>query len=139
MASERAAYPDLCTAAVEQFKLSPKFQIAIDVALERSLVREGKCGAGPSIAAAAELVEGQTKTGIIQNFEQSDYYKHEMSMYWDSGWVSCQRSLAELFLDINVTLLKPGERDIAQTPLDEGIKEKDLASSGEERDGGGDD
>ncbi|GMP33090.1 hypothetical protein CsSME_00006565 [Camellia sinensis var. sinensis] len=135
MASERAAYPDLCVAVVEEFKLSFEFQMAVDAAVARGLVREGEDGAGPSGVAAAELVEGHTKKEIIQNFQQLDYYKHEMSQYWDSEWVSCQRKAAEIFPEIDIRLLRPGEEDIAQTPLDEGIDEEELMSGGEERDG----
>ncbi|GMP48493.1 hypothetical protein CsSME_00015824 [Camellia sinensis var. sinensis] len=41
LASERAAYPDLCIAAVEQFKGSADFQMAIDAAIASNLAREG--------------------------------------------------------------------------------------------------
>ncbi|GMP34730.1 hypothetical protein CsSME_00007482 [Camellia sinensis var. sinensis] len=68
-ASERATYPDLCTAAVEQFKLSPEFQMATDAAVARSIARDGEAGVGPSNMATAKLVEGQTKGQIIQNFQ----------------------------------------------------------------------
>ncbi|GMP68022.1 hypothetical protein CsSME_00027785 [Camellia sinensis var. sinensis] len=135
-ASKRAAYPDLCTVAVEQFKLSPEFQMAIDTAVAKSIAREGEIGVGPSNVAAVELVEGQTKGEIIQNFQQSDYYKHKMSQYWDSGWVSCQRRAAKIFLDIDTRLLRLGEEGIAQTLLDEGIDEEELMSGKEEGDRG---
>ncbi|GMP59085.1 hypothetical protein CsSME_00022509 [Camellia sinensis var. sinensis] len=59
--------------------------MAIDVAVARSLARKWRGGVGPSGMTAAELVEGQTKEEIIQSFQQSNYYKHEMSQYWDSG------------------------------------------------------
>ncbi|XP_028099252.1 actin cytoskeleton-regulatory complex protein pan-1-like, partial [Camellia sinensis] len=36
-ASEKAAYPDLCVAAVEQYKGSPEFQMVVDAAVTRSL------------------------------------------------------------------------------------------------------
>ncbi|XP_028092351.1 calponin homology domain-containing protein DDB_G0272472-like [Camellia sinensis] len=39
-AFEKAAYPDLCVAAVEQFKGSPNFQIAIDAVIASNLARE---------------------------------------------------------------------------------------------------
>ncbi|GMP52939.1 hypothetical protein CsSME_00018575 [Camellia sinensis var. sinensis] len=57
MVPERVVYPDLCTTAVEQFKLSLEFQMAINTAVARALAREGGGGAGPSRVAAAELVE----------------------------------------------------------------------------------
>ncbi|GMP50648.1 hypothetical protein CsSME_00017181 [Camellia sinensis var. sinensis] len=47
-ASERAAYPDLCVVAVEQFKRSVDFQIAIDAAIASNLAREGSRGVGLS-------------------------------------------------------------------------------------------
>ncbi|GMP43112.1 hypothetical protein CsSME_00012607 [Camellia sinensis var. sinensis] len=47
-AFERAAYPDLCIAAIEQFKGSADFQIAIDAAVASSLAKDGEGGAGPS-------------------------------------------------------------------------------------------
>ncbi|XP_028120240.1 coiled-coil domain-containing protein 89-like [Camellia sinensis] len=81
MESEKAAYPDLCTAAMEQFKLSSEFQMSMDAAMVKSLAREGDGGAGPSNLATAKLVEGKTKEEIIQRFQQLDYYKHEMSLY----------------------------------------------------------
>ncbi|GMP45225.1 hypothetical protein CsSME_00013812 [Camellia sinensis var. sinensis] len=65
---ERAAYPDLCMAAVEQFMLSLEFQMAIDAVVAKSIAREGEAGAKLSNVATAELVEGQTKGEIIQNF-----------------------------------------------------------------------
>ncbi|GMP49164.1 hypothetical protein CsSME_00016233 [Camellia sinensis var. sinensis] len=77
MASESVAYPDLCIAAVEQFKSSLEFQMAIDAAVARDLAREEECGARPSEVVAVERIEEE----IIQGFQQSDYYKHEMSQY----------------------------------------------------------
>ncbi|GMP22736.1 hypothetical protein CsSME_00000619 [Camellia sinensis var. sinensis] len=44
LASERAAYPDLCVAALEQFKVSVDFQMAIDAAIAYNLAREGSGG-----------------------------------------------------------------------------------------------
>lgn len=38
----------------------------------------------------------------------------------------------ELFPDVDFSLMNVGEDDVAQTPLDEGIEEEDLASSEEE-------
>lgn len=61
MASERAICPNLCPTVVEQFKSSPKFQMAIDAAMVRGLAREGECGAGPSEVATA----GWTQEEII--------------------------------------------------------------------------
>ncbi|XP_028101991.1 neurofilament medium polypeptide-like [Camellia sinensis] len=43
-ASERAAYPDLCIAAVEQFKGFAEFQMAIDAAVASSLARQESGG-----------------------------------------------------------------------------------------------
>ena len=42
LASERVAYPNLCMVAVEQFKGSTEFQMAIDAAVAWSLVKEGE-------------------------------------------------------------------------------------------------
>ncbi|XP_028110271.1 uncharacterized protein LOC114308802 [Camellia sinensis] len=56
-ASERAAYPDLCVAAVEQFKGSADFQMAVDAAIANNLAREGSGGAGPSGATAGSRSE----------------------------------------------------------------------------------
>ncbi|GMP53748.1 hypothetical protein CsSME_00019122 [Camellia sinensis var. sinensis] len=125
MASEKAAYPDRCMAAMEQFKASPKFQMAIDAAVARGLAKEGEGGASPSGAAFV----GRTEEEVIQSFQQSDFYKHEMSQYWDSGWMSFKYKVHELFPDVDFSQVKVGEDDIAQTPLDEGVEEKDLASS----------
>ncbi|GMP63876.1 hypothetical protein CsSME_00025383 [Camellia sinensis var. sinensis] len=57
LASERAAYPDLCGAAVEQFKGSADFQMAIDAAIASSLAREGDGGADPSRATVGSRSE----------------------------------------------------------------------------------
>ncbi|KAI7998459.1 hypothetical protein LOK49_LG10G00511 [Camellia lanceoleosa] len=128
-ASERAAYPDLCVAAVEQFKGSPEFQMAVDAAVASNLAREDTGGAGPSRPTA----EGRAESEVIASFQQSDFYKHEMSEYWDSGWKMCKRRVEELFPDLDLGGVVIGEDDVAQTPLDEGVEEEDLASSeGEE-------
>ncbi|GMP89660.1 hypothetical protein CsSME_00041134 [Camellia sinensis var. sinensis] len=95
--------------------------MVVDAAVARSLAREGDGGAGPSNVAAAEL---------------SDYYKHEMSMYWDSGWTSFKYRADELFPSMDFNNVRPEEGDIAQTPLDEGVEEEDLVSS-EGKEGGG--
>ncbi|XP_028069141.1 eukaryotic translation initiation factor 3 subunit A-like [Camellia sinensis] len=47
-ASERAAYPDLCVAAVEQYKGSPEFQMVVDAAVAKSLAGQESGGVGPS-------------------------------------------------------------------------------------------
>ncbi|GMQ05297.1 hypothetical protein CsSME_00050379 [Camellia sinensis var. sinensis] len=54
LASERAAYPDLCVAAVEQFKGSADFQMAINAAIVSSLARKGDRVAGSSGATAGK-------------------------------------------------------------------------------------
>ncbi|XP_028124240.1 caldesmon-like [Camellia sinensis] len=46
VASERAAYPDLCVAAVEQYKGSPEFQMVVDAAVARSLAGQESGGVG---------------------------------------------------------------------------------------------
>lgn len=135
LTSERAAYPDLYGAAVEQYKQSTEFQIAMDTVVATSLARGEGGEAGPSTTAVVELIERQTRAEIIENFQRSDYYKHQLSIYWDSGLVSFQQRAGEAFLDIDFTLIKPGEGDVAQTSLDEGVKEEeDLVSSEEEGD-----
>ncbi|GMP96692.1 hypothetical protein CsSME_00045221 [Camellia sinensis var. sinensis] len=125
---ERVAYPDLCKAAVEQFKESADFQIAIDTAVARSLAREGDRGAGLSGVAIGSRNEEE----VIKSFQWSDFYKHEMAEFWDNGWMTFIHKAQELFLDVDFSRVKVGEDDVAQTPLDEGIKEEDLASSEEE-------
>ncbi|GMP26083.1 hypothetical protein CsSME_00002677 [Camellia sinensis var. sinensis] len=127
-ASERAVYPDLCVAAVEQFKGSADFQVAIDVAIANSLAREGSGGPGPSGATAGNRSEEE----VIQSFQRSDFYKHEMAEFWDSGWKMFKRKAEELFPELDFSNVKIDEDDVAQTPLDEGVEEEDLASSEEE-------
>ena len=127
-ASERAAYPDLYVAAVTQFKGSPEFQMAIDAAVAASLAELGSGGAGSSGTGAGVRTESE----IINSFQQSDYYKHEMAEYWDSGWKMFKRKAEELFPDLDLSSVVVGEDDVAQTPLDEGIEEADLISSEEE-------
>ncbi|GMP72628.1 hypothetical protein CsSME_00030582 [Camellia sinensis var. sinensis] len=127
-ASERAAYPDLCVAAVEQFKGSADFQMAVDAAIANSLAREGSGGTGSSGATARSRSEEE----VIQSFQRSDFYKHEMAEFWDSGWKMFKRKAEELFPDLDFSSVKIDEDDVAQTPLDEGDKEEDLISSEEE-------
>ncbi|GMP66728.1 hypothetical protein CsSME_00026961 [Camellia sinensis var. sinensis] len=128
LASERAAYPDLCVAAVEQFKGSADFQMAIDAAIANNLAREESGGAGLSGATAGS----RSKEEVIQSFQRSDFYKHEMAEFWDSGWKMFRRKVEELFPDLDFNCVKIDKDDMAQTPLDEGIDEEDLASSEEE-------
>ncbi|GMP72291.1 hypothetical protein CsSME_00030379 [Camellia sinensis var. sinensis] len=128
LASERVAYPDLCVAAVEQFKGFADFQMAIDAAITSSLAREGDRGAGPSRATARSRSEEE----VIQSFQRSDFYKYEMAEFWDSGWKTFKRKTEELFPDLDFSNVRIDEDDVAQTPLDEGVDEEDLASSEDE-------
>ncbi|GMP59783.1 hypothetical protein CsSME_00022922 [Camellia sinensis var. sinensis] len=127
-ASKRAAYPDLCVAAVEQFKGSADFQMAIDAAIASNLGREGVGRAGPSGATAG----GKTEDEVIQSFQRSDFYKNEMVEYWDNSWKMFKRKAKELFPDLDFSRVKIDEDDVAHTPLDEGVEEEDLTSSEEE-------
>ncbi|GMP33158.1 hypothetical protein CsSME_00006601 [Camellia sinensis var. sinensis] len=127
LASERAAYPDLCVAAVEQFKGSADFQMAIDAAVASSLAKEGNGEGGLSGAVA----RGRSEEEVIQSFQRSDFNKHEMSEFWDSGWMTFKHKAHELFPEVDFSLVKIGEDDVVQTPLDKGIEEEDLASSEE--------
>ncbi|GMP90823.1 hypothetical protein CsSME_00041788 [Camellia sinensis var. sinensis] len=128
LASERTAYPGLYMAVVEQFKGFADFQMAIDAAIVSSLAKEGDSGAGSSGAVAG----GRSEEEVIQSFQWSDFYKHEMSQFWDSSWMTFKYKAQELFPEVDFSLVKVGEDDIAQTPLDEGIEEEDLTSSEEE-------
>ncbi|GMP95049.1 hypothetical protein CsSME_00044257 [Camellia sinensis var. sinensis] len=127
-ASERAAYPDLYVAAVEQFKGSADFQMAIDAAIASNLEREASGEAGPSGVTAGSRSEEE----VIQNFQRSNFYKHEMAEFWDSGWKMFKRKAEELFPDLDLSSVKINEDNVAQTPLDEGVEEEDLASNKEE-------
>ncbi|GMP40189.1 hypothetical protein CsSME_00010734 [Camellia sinensis var. sinensis] len=127
-ASERAAYPDMCITAVEQFKGSVDFQMAIDTVITSHLAREGSKGAGPSGATAGERSEEE----VIQSFQRSNFYKHEMAEFWDSGWKMFKRKAEELFPNLDFSSVKINKDDVAQTPLDEGVEEEDLVSSEEE-------
>ncbi|GMP80158.1 hypothetical protein CsSME_00035367 [Camellia sinensis var. sinensis] len=128
LASERAAYPDQCVAAVEQFKGSADFQMAIDAAIASSLAREGERGAGSSGATAGSRSEEE----VIQSFQRSDFYKHEMTEFWDNGWKTFKHKAEELFPDLDFNNVRIDKGDVAQTPLDEGVDEEDLASSEDE-------
>ncbi|GMP59394.1 hypothetical protein CsSME_00022683 [Camellia sinensis var. sinensis] len=128
VASERAAYPDLYVTVVEQFKGSADFQIAVDAAVASNLAREVSGGAGPS----GTTVGGRTEAEVIESFQQSDFYKHEMAKFWDSGWKMFKRKAEELFPDLDLSDVRIDEDDVAQTPLDEGVEEEDLVSSEEE-------
>ncbi|KAL7246528.1 hypothetical protein ACSBR2_001589 [Camellia fascicularis] len=65
VASEKAAYPDLYGATIEQFKQLTKFQILVDTAVATSFAREGGAQNEPLNLAATKLVEGKTKSEII--------------------------------------------------------------------------
>ncbi|GMP94450.1 hypothetical protein CsSME_00043909 [Camellia sinensis var. sinensis] len=127
-ASERAAYPDLYIVAVEQFKGSVDFQIAIDAAVASNLAREGAEVAGPSGATAG----GRSEPEVIQSFQRLDFYKHEMAEFWDSGWKMFKCKAEELFPDLDLSSVKIDDDDVAQTPLDEGVEKENLVSSEEE-------
>ncbi|GMP48116.1 hypothetical protein CsSME_00015586 [Camellia sinensis var. sinensis] len=127
-ASKRAAYPDLRIVIVEQFKGSADFQMAIDAAIASHLAREGAGGAGSSGATAGERSEEE----VIQSFQRSNFYKHEMAEFWDSGWKMFKRKAEELFPDLDFSSVKIDEDDVAQTSLDEGVEEEDLVASEEE-------
>ncbi|GMP38123.1 hypothetical protein CsSME_00009494 [Camellia sinensis var. sinensis] len=127
-ASERAAYPDLYVAAIEQFKGSAEFQMAIDAAVTSSVAREVSGGAGPS----GTTIGGRTEAEVIESFQRSNFYKHEMAEFRDSGWKMFKRKAEELFPGLDLSNVKIDEDDVAQTPLDEGIEEEDLVSSEEE-------
>ncbi|GMP89127.1 hypothetical protein CsSME_00040829 [Camellia sinensis var. sinensis] len=127
-ASERAAYPNLCVAAIEQFKGSAEFHMAIDAVVANNLAREVAGGAGTSGATAG----GRTEAEVTKSFKRSDFYKHEMAEFWDNGWKMFKHKAEELFPDLDFSGVRIDEDDVAQTPLDEGIEEGDLASSEEE-------
>ncbi|GMP88238.1 hypothetical protein CsSME_00040296 [Camellia sinensis var. sinensis] len=128
VASERAAYPDLYVAVVELFKRSADFQMAINAAVASDLAREGAEGADPPGATAG----GRSEAEVNQSFQRSDFYKHEMAEFWDSGWKMFKRKAEELFLDLDLSSVKIDDDDMAQIPLDEGVEEEDLVSSEEE-------
>ncbi|XP_028055988.1 uncharacterized protein LOC114260133 [Camellia sinensis] len=127
-ASEREAYPDLCVAAVEQFKGSAEFQTAVDAVVASSLVGQESGGVGPSRTTTGSRTDAE----VIASFQQSDFYKYEMVEYWDSGWKMFKHRAEELFPGLDLSSVTIGENDVAQTPLEEGIEEEDLFSSGEE-------
>ncbi|GMP21951.1 hypothetical protein CsSME_00000158 [Camellia sinensis var. sinensis] len=102
--------------------------MAIDAVIASSLAREGDGGAGPSGATAGSRSEEE----VIQSFQRSDFYKHEMAEFWDSGWKTFRRKAEELFLDLDFSNVRIDEDDVAQIPLDEGLDEEDLASNEEE-------
>ncbi|GMP87641.1 hypothetical protein CsSME_00039932 [Camellia sinensis var. sinensis] len=85
-------------------------------------------GAGPSTTTAG----GRTEAEVIESFQRSDFYKHEMAEFWDSGWKMFKRRAEELFPDLDLSSVTVGKDDVAQTPLDESIEEEDLISSEEE-------
>ncbi|GMP34529.1 hypothetical protein CsSME_00007356 [Camellia sinensis var. sinensis] len=102
--------------------------MAIDAAIAKGLAKERDGWAGLSGAAAGVRSEGE----VIQSFQRSDFYKREMSELWDNGWMTFKYKAQELFPDVDFSLVKVEEDDVAQTLIDEGIKEEDLASSEEE-------
>ncbi|GMP52514.1 hypothetical protein CsSME_00018291 [Camellia sinensis var. sinensis] len=126
-ASERAAYPDLYVVAVEQFKGSAEFQMAVDAEVASNLAREVSGEAGPSGTTAG----GRTEAEVIESFQRPDFYKHEMAEFWDSGWKMFKRKAEELFPNLDLSGVRIDEDDVAQTSLNEGVEEEDLVSSEE--------
>ncbi|GMP39232.1 hypothetical protein CsSME_00010154 [Camellia sinensis var. sinensis] len=100
----------------------------IDAAITNNLAREGNRKAGPSGATAGRRSEEE----VIQSFQRSEFYKHEMAEFWDSSWKTFKRKAEELFPDLDFNTVRINEDDVAQTPLDEGVDEEDLASSEDE-------
>ncbi|GMP90852.1 hypothetical protein CsSME_00041804 [Camellia sinensis var. sinensis] len=102
--------------------------MAIDAAIASSLAREGDRGVG----SLGVTVGSRSEEEVIQSFQRSDFYKHEMAEFWDSGWKTFKRKAEELFPDLDFSNVRIDEDDVAQTPLDEGVEEEDLASSDDE-------
>ncbi|GMP72653.1 hypothetical protein CsSME_00030601 [Camellia sinensis var. sinensis] len=102
--------------------------MAIDAAIASNLAREGFEEAGPSGATAGSRSEEE----VIQSFQRSNFYKHEMAKFWDSGWKMFKRKAEELLPDLDFSNVKIDEDDVAQTPLDEGVDEEELVSSEDE-------
>ncbi|XP_028078095.1 uncharacterized protein LOC114279987 [Camellia sinensis] len=61
-ASEKAAYPDLCVAAVEQYKGSPEFQMVVDAAVTRSLAGQ-EPGGGLSKESVKSVIQSSPVLG----------------------------------------------------------------------------
>ncbi|GMP85468.1 hypothetical protein CsSME_00038611 [Camellia sinensis var. sinensis] len=108
LAFERAANLDLCVAAIEQFKGSADFQMAIDAAIASNLARERSRGASASGATAGSRSEEE----VIQSFQRLDFYKHEMAEFWDSGWKTFKHKAKELFLDLDFSNVRIDEDDV---------------------------
>ncbi|GMP90674.1 hypothetical protein CsSME_00041687 [Camellia sinensis var. sinensis] len=102
--------------------------MAINAAIASSLAREGDRRAGPSGATAGRRSEEE----MIQSFQRLDFYKHEIAEFWDSGWKTFKRKAEELFPNLDFNTVRIDEDDVAQTSLDEGVDEEDLASSEDE-------
>ncbi|GMQ09302.1 hypothetical protein CsSME_00052726 [Camellia sinensis var. sinensis] len=102
--------------------------MTIDVVVPSSVAKEVFGGAGLSGTTAG----GRIKAEVIESFQRSDFYKHEMAEFWDSGWKMFKRKAEELFPGLDLSSVKIDEDDVAQIPLDEGIEEEDLVSSEEE-------
>ncbi|GMP53700.1 hypothetical protein CsSME_00019089 [Camellia sinensis var. sinensis] len=128
LASERVAYPDLCVTAVEQFKGSADFQMALMPLSPAAWRKREIWRAGPSRA----TVGSRSEEEMIQSFQRSDFYKHEIAEFWDIGWKTFRRKTEDLFPDLDFSNVRIDEDDVAQTPLDEGVDEEDLASSEDE-------
>ncbi|GMP86410.1 hypothetical protein CsSME_00039196 [Camellia sinensis var. sinensis] len=102
--------------------------MAIDAAVASNVAREVSGGAGSS----GTIAGGRTEAEVIESFKRSDFYKHEIVEFWDSGWKMFKHKAEELFPGLDLSSVKIEENDVAQTPLDEGIEEEDLVSSEEE-------
>ena len=86
--------------------------MAVNAAIASNLAREVSKGAGPSGTTAG----GRTEAEVIKSFQRSDFYKHEMAEFWDSGWKMFKRKAEELFPDLDLSGVRIDEDDVAQTP-----------------------
>ena len=86
--------------------------MTVDAAVASNLAREVSGGAGPSRTTAG----GRTEVEVIESFQRSDFYKHEMAEFWDSGWKMFKRKAEELFPDLDLSSVRIDEDDVAHTP-----------------------
>ena len=83
--------------------------MAIDAVIASNLAREASGGGVLSGATSGCWSEEE----VIQSFQRSDFYKHEMAEFWDSGWKMFKRKVKELFLDLDFCNVWIDEDDVA--------------------------
>ncbi|XP_028093072.1 uncharacterized protein LOC114293233 [Camellia sinensis] len=73
---------------------------------------------------------GRTEAEVIESFQRSDFYKHEMAEFWDSGWKMFKRKAEELFPYLDLSVAKRPRRTRKTKDQGSGVNEHDMNDIG---------